>query len=50
MAALGDRDGRGAEPAPGPQRRDLVLFVLLQLIIMAASLAAVWPLLARLFK
>ena len=36
-------------PASSPKLRHLMLFVLLQLAIMAVSLAALWPLLSQLF-
>ena len=49
MAALDTGDGRDEEPAPWPELRHVLLFVLLQLAIMAASLIALWPLLSRLF-
>jgi hypothetical protein len=49
VATLGDRDGRGTGPPSGPKLRHVLLFVLLQLIVMAASLALLWPLLSRLF-
>lgn len=37
------------EPKSGPKHRHVLLFILLQLVIMAASLAALWPLLSVLF-
>ena len=47
--ALDAQDRCTVDPAAGPKLRHLVLFVLLQLAIMAASLAALWPVLSGLF-